>query len=517
MTSDFPYDIVPYQGNFQPQLYPDRMAAPARLLGMKPAAVENCRYLELGCGEGENLINSAFALPRSEFVGIDLSVRHIETANRAVEELGLKNVKFLNIDLMKMSREEHGQFDYIAAHGLFSWVPDFVRREILALYNQMLAPTGIGHLSFNALPGGYLRQMMRDMMLFHTQNEPLSLAREEKAAAILDFLRDGAQKNEYYQTILKNETDNIRNRKAGSVLHDELSEENQPFYFHEFVRLAAENDLQYLCDSEYFSLPLNIFPPPTREILESFGDDNICREQYADFLLCRRFRNTLLCRADVSLNRRVEPIKLSEFYVASTVTLVDEEAELETGKVVKFKAPNIASFEIDHPLSKIALAHLGGIWTDSIKFDDLMEFSRRRLENYGIIDNWENMVNITSQILLELYKNSAVELRTYRAEFARDVSEFPRLSLLARRQARRGNIVTTVNNNELELSSSFMRRLLLLLDGTRDRLDLQKELRKRIRVGEFSDFKEKNVLLSELPTLLEESLSKIAKAGLLTS
>ncbi len=105
MSNDFSYDTVPYQSNFQPQIHPDRMATLAVLLGMKPAAVENCRYLELGCGEGNNLIGFAHSLPESEFVGIDLSARQIETANRAVEELALKNVKFIHLVVMRLNRE----------------------------------------------------------------------------------------------------------------------------------------------------------------------------------------------------------------------------------------------------------------------------------------------------------------------------------------------------------------------------------------------------------------------------
>ena len=518
MSRDFSYDAVPYHSNFQPQIHPDRMATPARLLGMKPTAVESCRYLELGCGEGHNLINAAFSLPESEFVGIDLSARHIETANKVAEELALKNVKFLKLDVMNLSREEHGRFDYIAAHGLFSWIPDFVRHKVLALYSELLTPNGIGYISYNALPGGYLRQMMRDMMLYHTQDEPISLAKAEKGVSVLNFLRDSTEKDEYYRTILKNEIDQVLRHNAHSILHDEMGEENQPFYFHEFVKLAAANNLQYLCESDYYSLPLNGFPPQTRQILDSFGDDIVRREQYADFLLCRRFRQTLLCHADVTLNRQIEPAKLSEFYVASAISPIDEAAELETNKIVKFTTPNVANIELDHPLTKIALAHLGSIWTDSIKFDDLVALSRRRIENHGaVIEDLEKMLGTTCSILLELYKHSTVELRTHRADFSREPSEFPRLSPLAQWQLRHGNVVTTMNNSQLEVSNSFMRHLLQMLDGTRSRLDLKKELRKKISAGELSDFGEKNALLRELSLLMQESLVKIAKAGLLVS
>ena len=47
------------------------------LFGMNPARLNSCRVLELGCGEGANLIPVAFQWPESEFVGIDLSTEAI--------------------------------------------------------------------------------------------------------------------------------------------------------------------------------------------------------------------------------------------------------------------------------------------------------------------------------------------------------------------------------------------------------------------------------------------------------
>ena len=70
MSNDFSYDSVPYQSTFQPQIYPDRMATLATILGMKPQKIDECRYLELGCGEGDNLIGFAFPCPKASLSGL---------------------------------------------------------------------------------------------------------------------------------------------------------------------------------------------------------------------------------------------------------------------------------------------------------------------------------------------------------------------------------------------------------------------------------------------------------------
>lgn len=518
MPEDFSYDTVPYHSNFQPQIHPDRMATLATILGMKPAAVESCRYLELGCGEGDNLIAFAFSLPESEFVGIDLSARHIETANRAVAELGLKNIKFLQKDLMQFDGAEFGRFDYVAAHGLFSWVPDFVREKVLDLYSQLLSAQGVGYLSYNTLPGGYMRQMMRDMMLYHTQDEPLSLEKVEKGLSILGFLRDSVKKNEYYQMIIKNEINFVTSHDAPSILHDELGEINKPFYFHEFAALAASRNLQYLSEAEYYTMPLYEYPPQTAQALDSFGDDFIRREQYIDFLCGRRFRQTLLCRADLEINRDVQPARLREFFIASSFSPENKNAELEKNKPEKFRFPSGASIELEHPPTKVALAHLGEIWSNSVHFEELMEFSRGELEEKGVaFEDWEKELETTCSILLQLYTAGMVELHVYKPRLTTEVSEFPLASPLARWQLRHGESVTTLNMKQVKLDDSFFRNLLLMLDGTHNRLDLQKHLRKKISAGEFSDVGEKSALLSDLPAMLKENLRQIADWGLLIS
>ena len=56
------------------------MAAIATLFGLSPAAVEQCRVLEIGCAGGENLIPLAASFPNAQFVGLDYSQAQIKAA-----------------------------------------------------------------------------------------------------------------------------------------------------------------------------------------------------------------------------------------------------------------------------------------------------------------------------------------------------------------------------------------------------------------------------------------------------
>jgi hypothetical protein len=51
----------------------------------------------------------------------------------------LTNIVLVNEDLAALS-PSHGTFDYIVAHGIYSWVPEQVRDALLALGGQRLTP-----------------------------------------------------------------------------------------------------------------------------------------------------------------------------------------------------------------------------------------------------------------------------------------------------------------------------------------------------------------------------------------
>jgi SAM-dependent methyltransferase len=162
------YDKVLYPATVFPQTHPSRLATVAFLRGVQPAPVNRCRVLELGCGLGANVIGMAFQLPESEFIGLDLARRPVASGQAFVAELGLRNISLHSMDLCRASAEEFGRFDFIIAHGVYSWVPQPVRERILAICREMLNPQGVAYISYNAFPGNHLRDLVRWMMRFHT-------------------------------------------------------------------------------------------------------------------------------------------------------------------------------------------------------------------------------------------------------------------------------------------------------------------------------------------------------------
>ncbi len=162
------YDRVLYPSYTHPQTHPDRLATLATLNGLQPAPAATSRILELACGQGGNLIPLAVSYPQSHCVGIDLSQRQIELGQQVVDSLGLKNIELRTQSILDFPADSE-PFDYIIAHGVYSWVPEAVRSQILKICREHLAPQGVAIVSYNTFPGWHQRRMIRDMMLFHTK------------------------------------------------------------------------------------------------------------------------------------------------------------------------------------------------------------------------------------------------------------------------------------------------------------------------------------------------------------
>ncbi len=125
-ATDEYYDEIPYGSHPIAVSHPDRLYNNAKFLNLSPTPPEEARILEIGCAGGGNLIPVAAQFPNSRCVGVELSKVQVDNARIAIDYCGLKNIEILQGSIVDLA-SELGKFDYIICHGVYSWVPDFVR------------------------------------------------------------------------------------------------------------------------------------------------------------------------------------------------------------------------------------------------------------------------------------------------------------------------------------------------------------------------------------------------------
>ncbi|MGB7069778.1 MAG: class I SAM-dependent methyltransferase [Pyrinomonadaceae bacterium] len=511
MPTQSNYDAVPYPSMTFPQTHPDVLATAAAFFGMETADPESCSVLELGCGDGMNLISFASILKGSRFVGIDLSSVHIDHANRSASELKLENTKFIHGDVTDINRGEFGTFDFVIAHGLYSWVPEAVRTKILEIYAECLAPRGVGYISYNAYPGYRIWEMFREMMRYHVAHVSDAMAKVQKGRAFLKSLGGQGEPNGLYQALIRAGHNAISAAEPASVFHDELSDVNQPFYFHEFVAQLREHGLQFLCEVDpAISSKKSSFDDLRLEV--DTVDDIVKREQYVDFIEGRRFRSSLFCRNDIELDRRPGPDIVRNFCISSRLRPKQEHFDILDESEVCFVAPNGGEVSTALPLTKSVLVHLQNKGCPGGRLDELLAEAQHTpgaSPTFSIED-----IETTAAFILQAYEDGLIEFHKFRPNLVALPGKFPVAHFLARWQIAHGfKVVSTGAGTSYDTENDMTKLLILLLDGSRDRESLLTEMRRRIEVDE----NRKETFEQNLPETIEAGLNELAEAGLLVA
>jgi len=472
------YTEVPYYSQAYSNSHPDRLATLGRIFNLSPAPVENCRVLELGCASGGNIIPMAYYLPESEFVGIELNEGHVELAQKAVSDLAVKNIQIRQGNILEADISL-GEFDYIICHGVFSWVPEAVQNKILSIASENLAENGIAYISFNTYPGWHMREMIRHMMLYHSNQFDSPGERIGQARAFVDFLAGavGQNSNDPYAFLLSNELEALKNSGDWYVFHDYMEVVNKPIYFHEFIDRADKCDLQYLADASFSMMFHNDFSNEINNTLEQLSHDIVQKEQYMDFLRNRQFRQTLLCRKDRILKRLLDEEDLAGLLVISSTTSENGTIDLSSGQIQKFRVPDGKFIETDNTIIKVAFKILRENWPKAIAYEKLLDLCVQALEKFSgkdISDNQEWKKEL-GRGLLNCFISGAIDLRSWQGTYSGIVSTRPKVSDLTlylggNRQSVVNHYHETVNMDPMAL------HLLPLLDGTNTREDMVNQM-----------------------------------------
>jgi SAM-dependent methyltransferase len=454
------YDAVAYPGFAFPRTHPSNLAAMAILHGHSPAPVANCRVLEIGCGEGANLIPMAYAIPGAQFTGFDIARLPIERGQQRVAELGLANIRLFEGDILNVGREL-GEFDYILAHGIYAWVPEPVRNRLMALCAELLAPNGVAFLSYNALPGCHMRRIVRDAMFFRMEGIADPDQRVTTGVDFLQFLHKVRGADDAYSKLLLGQYEYLSKREPYATIHDELSEFYHPVTFLDFVGHARSHGLDYLSEA---ALPPPGDPGYRSEVQaaleETAGPDPLRQEQALDYVRARIFRETLITHAvpDSGAERIFDPnpAHLPHLLFASAAISSPSEAAGSTC----FTLSSGPRTDINHPTAVAVLCALEAAWPLALSLDELYE----QTAGSGFEPDETGL-----RLILRLVISQLVELRAWNPPAVRVISTHPRVSACARQEGRVHARTSTLIHTTVALENPRFRALLGLLDGTRDR------------------------------------------------
>jgi len=271
MSSDSdPYD-VPYGAWYHGFVHPKNLFPLVEEMtagGVNPIvpARRGLRVLDIGCGEGADIVHIASTMEDVACVGIDTSGHQIGRAIALSEEAVLmKNsqVNFIVGEVHDTLDAEHeavalsrlaldlGHFDLILCMGVFSWILPHEQGRVIREIRNLLRESGVAVVGQSMKPAALLNQAVYETLRFGMLGMHDD-APDRRVARGIEYIEAVAKNSndQAWSTLLYREADRLRKAGSGVAYHEIYSEEMNPMLFTDFWYLAQSCGLRYLGDAK---------------------------------------------------------------------------------------------------------------------------------------------------------------------------------------------------------------------------------------------------------------------------
>ena len=292
---------VAYTRHHHPTLDPARALLAARRAGLEPPPMQHA--CELGFGQGLSLAIHATASD-TEWWGVDVLPQHVEFARSLIDDAAARErlvcASFEQFD----ARSDLPTFDFIALHGVWSWISPENRARITTFIDRRLAPGGIVYLGYNALPGWGPALSLRELLVAYA-NRPGSdrLPIEERIEQALIFATQVIASEPRIiesQPAFERQLRDIRSKKKSYLAHEYFNRDWHPMHFSQVSASLSRLGLRYLGQADFSDSYDEWRLTAAQRAVLSQIDDPLLYETTRDLMLNRRFRRDYWLRSEAT-------------------------------------------------------------------------------------------------------------------------------------------------------------------------------------------------------------------------
>jgi SAM-dependent methyltransferase len=304
---------VPYVVGYHQESTPVWIATAAALLGVAaPDLARPFRYADLGCGNGVTALAIAATMPNAEVWAFDFNPAHVESGRDIARRAGLTNIQFEEASFDELATRPRGAlpaFDYIASHGVLSWISLENRGQLFSVIGQCLAPGGIVAISYNVATGWPGIRPVRTLMRLLAETSP---ERTDLASGgvfdVLDRMKDAGAATFQGDPTLHARLSLYRGHDQRYVAHELLNREWHPLMFPAVESAMAAIKCGYIGGATLQDNHADLtVPAALRELFDQIRDTRL-RETFRDIACATSFRRDLYQRGP----RRLSSIEQTE-------------------------------------------------------------------------------------------------------------------------------------------------------------------------------------------------------------
>jgi SAM-dependent methyltransferase len=289
---------VGYTHGYYRELAPSTLGFVMLLAGLEaPETGRPFGYYELGCGNGLSTVLHAATHPHGRFVGVDFNPTHIHNAQRLAGACGVGNVQFLEKSFAELLEAGLPDADIIALHGVWTWIADEHRRQLVEFIRRRLKPGGIVYVSYNCLPG--LSQVAPLQRLLIEHGAAAAGGSFERLRGALDFAvrleRAGAA---FFRVnpLAKGRLDSIAGQDPRYLAHEYFNANWSLFYHAEVARDLGGAKLAFAGSADYLdNFNQFVLTPEMAKLIAGIGD-RVAVETLKDYARNQVFRRDVYTR-----------------------------------------------------------------------------------------------------------------------------------------------------------------------------------------------------------------------------
>ena len=313
---------VPYTSGYYREIAPTHQATAALLAGVLPPDPSGpYRFLELGCGTGVGLCVLAAANPQAEFVGVDFMPIHVAAARRLIAAAGLTNVRIVEASFEALARgegEDLGQFEFTAMHGVYTWISEPLKQDVVRLLDRHMAPGGLVYIGYNNMAGwaGSIptQKMLIEQARRVSGDSPSRLYSALATTLALQAAKAPALAGDLLSHQLKGKTDALDSLPPSLFVymaHEYLNEHWKPLFVTDVARDLAAAKLSFVGRCNFLEVMPELMLSPEQEVLLRDCPDPLLAQFQTDLMSPTAFRRDLFARGATRLSpqRREELLR----------------------------------------------------------------------------------------------------------------------------------------------------------------------------------------------------------------
>jgi methyltransferase-like protein len=349
---------ISYTHGYYGELNPHHLKLPFLFTGYHFPEIKNA--CELGFGQGLS-INIHSAASNVQWYGNDFNPSQAAFAQELASASGSGAKLFDDSFEQFVKRDDLPNFDFIALHGIWSWISEKNRKFIIEFIQKKLNVGGVVYISYNTLPGFSTFAPIR-----HLMNEYYSRCRASddlitNVGATLKFSTEFMELNPIFLNAnpsISERLKQVTTQNPHYLAHEYLNQYWQPMYFADMARYLDDAKLSYVCSAHYNDLvPAINFTNEQQNFLNKISDP-VFKETLKDFMKNAQFRRDYWIKGPrkSSLFDRVEQFKNFRFLLNVNPAFVDYKIKgaLGEGNLTEALYSSIIDILSDHQPKIIA-------------------------------------------------------------------------------------------------------------------------------------------------------------------